>query len=74
MHACLFAQLADAIATSRSLFIHFGPGTGPIFLDDVGCTGSEATLDACPHNGIGIYDRHCVHNEDAGVVCSQQGS
>ena len=67
-----FAQLAEAIATSRFRFINFGRGTGPIFLDDVGCTGSEVTLDGCPHNGIGIHD--CVHNLVAGVICSQQGS
>ena len=66
-----FARLADAIATASSMFINFGPGTGPIFLDDVGCTGSEARLDGCPHNGIAIHD--CDHSEDAGVVCSQQG-
>jgi len=37
----------------------------------VGCRGNEATLDDCPHNGIGIHD--CFHFDDAGVVCSQQG-
>jgi len=64
-----FYQLADAIATIQSSFIS---GTGPIFLDDVGCRGNETALDVCPHRGIGIHN--CDHDEDAGVICSQQGN
>ena len=70
--------LTDAIATTQSnIFVpgigpNFGPGIGPIFFDEVDCRGNETTLDDCPHNGIGIND--CSHSEDAGVICSQQGS
>ncbi len=45
----------------------FADGTGPIFLDDVQCTGTEDNLFSCPHNGIGIHN--CAHSEDAGVRC-----
>ena len=62
-----YALLADAIAISRI----FSAGTGPILLDNVGCTGNETNLDDCPHNGVGVHD--CRHSEDAGVICSQQG-
>ena len=53
-----------AVACSNACY---GQGTGPILLDDVGCSGSEATLFSCSHNGIGI--ENCVHSEDAGVIC-----
>ena len=46
----------------------FGEGTGPIWLDDVFCTGSESELLECPHNGIGNHN--CEHFEDASVRCS----
>ena len=46
---------------------HFGTGNGIIFLDQVGCTGDEATLGECPSNPIGDHD--CLILEDAGVVC-----
>ncbi len=45
----------------------FGQGSGPIYLDQVGCTGSEAMLGNCTSNPIGIHD--CSHFEDAGVGC-----
>ena len=43
----------------------FGQGTGPVFLDGVGCTGNESSLLSCSRSGIAS----CSHFHDAGVVC-----
>ena len=44
------------------------PGDMPIWLDDVGCTGSESRLDLCPHPGWGQHN--CAAREAVGVRCS----
>ena len=49
-------------------FAHFGEGSGPIWLDDVFCTGFESELLECYHRGIGIHN--CAHYKDASVRCS----
>ena len=45
----------------------YQPGVGPIYLDEVRCTGSEQMLVNCSASGVGQHN--CVHNEDAGVRC-----
>ena len=52
-----------AIAYSGAFF---GAGTGPIHLDDVRCTGSEAALINCTYDPSTV---DCSHREDAGVQC-----
>ncbi|XP_072167287.1 scavenger receptor cysteine-rich domain-containing group B protein-like [Diadema setosum] len=46
----------------------FGPGTGPIHLDDVRCVGTESRLSYCSHEPWG--SNNCGHSEDVGVRCS----
>ncbi|NP_999762.1 scavenger receptor cysteine-rich protein type 12 precursor [Strongylocentrotus purpuratus] len=64
---CRAVGFGKAIAvTDRA---RFGRGQGPIYLDNINCTGSETSLLNCSHSGLGTHD--CDHSEDAGVICSQ---
>ena len=60
-------QLGYDEATRAPLEATYGEGTGPIYFDNVICTGSEARLVNCSHNGVGVHN--CFHSEDAGAEC-----
>ncbi|XP_038582841.1 scavenger receptor cysteine-rich type 1 protein M130-like [Micropterus salmoides] len=60
-------QLGCGHAVAAPTSAHFGRGTGPIWLDNVACTGQESALTHCTHPGFG--ENNCGHGEDAGVVC-----
>ena len=56
---------SGAMAAHKSAY--FGQGSGPIWLDNLICDGSEPDLFNCTHPGVGI--ENCDHSDDAGVEC-----
>ena len=62
LHVTIFLFLLDAAVRSGI------EGTGPFFLSEVECTGSEDNLTACPSDSVG---RHvCSRQDSAGVTCT----
>ena len=46
---------------------HFGAGTGPIYLDNIDCNGTESNLTSCEQSSY--VSCYYGHSEDAGVRC-----
>ena len=47
----------------------FGPGRGPIWVDQLGCSGTESSLLEC--SKLPWAKHNCNHTEDAGIRCSE---
>ncbi|XP_066488385.1 lysyl oxidase homolog 3 isoform X2 [Tiliqua scincoides] len=66
----LCRHLGFVAATGWTHSAKYGKGTGPIWLDNLSCTGSEKSIVECQSRGWGNSD--CSHEEDAGVVCKDE--
>uniref|UniRef100_U3JS05 SRCR domain-containing protein n=1 Tax=Ficedula albicollis TaxID=59894 RepID=U3JS05_FICAL len=65
-------QLGCGRVARASPYAPFGQGTGRIWLQPHFCTGTENSLEECPHFGWG---RHfCGHERVAGVTCTGEGT
>ncbi|KAM7026404.1 scavenger receptor cysteine-rich domain-containing group B protein-like, partial [Acridotheres tristis] len=68
----LCAHLGCGRALEAPGAARYGRGSGPIWLDDVTCSGDEPDLFRCAHRTWG--EHNCHHGEDAGVVCAGNSS
>lgn len=46
---------------------YYGNGTGPIWLSEVNCEGTESAIDDCQSPPFG--EHYCDHSNDVGVIC-----
>ena len=60
-------QLGYSTSNATAAFnsAYFGQGTGPIYMDDVSCVGTESSVIRCSYNSM----HNCTHLSDAGVRC-----
>ena len=63
----LLTVLPHSSGVSVWHYAYYGQGSGPIWLDDVLCTGRETSILECRANPIGVHN--CGHNEDVGILC-----
>ena len=53
--------------SGRAVGNRYGAGSGPIWLDDVDCNGTETDIRDCRHRGWGRHN--CEHSQDVSVSC-----
>lgn len=51
---------------AASLNLNVRGGKGPIYLDNVKCSGYETSILDCPRSD---KKHNCGHDEDVGVIC-----
>ena len=66
-HDCNWASLPHLLGAIAYSNAYFGEGSGPIYMDNVACSGTESSLYLCSSLPLGSHN--CGHYEDAGVGC-----
>ena len=64
MHRKLHHAFTGAVVNSSAAF---GQGTGPVWLDNVHCLGTESQLVNCPSRRVDFLN--CYYSDVAGVTC-----
>ncbi|XP_078408912.1 antigen WC1.1-like [Cetorhinus maximus] len=62
-------QLHCGKALDVTLPASCGPGSGPVWLEGLECSGEESYLWQCPSAYLGSHD--CSHKEDVKIMCSE---
>ncbi|KAI7792166.1 putative deleted in malignant brain tumors 1 protein, partial [Triplophysa rosa] len=65
--AVVCRELGCGNVTEETSLAHSVYGSGQIWMDNVGCDGTESTLKSCRSDGWGVHD--CWYYGDAGVIC-----
>ena len=60
-------QLGYPDVVAAPLSARYGQGTGPIWLNNVQCLGSEFDILTCAHSGN--LNQNCKHDKDASAKC-----
>ena len=67
---CCIATAHVGVVAYQTASSTFGQGSGPIFLTNIGCGGSEVSLLSCSNTVfVGSY---CTHGRDVGVKCERK--
>ncbi len=68
LDVCLYVfYMCDHVSGYKSIQNSFGVNSGPIFLENLDCSGLERNLIDCSHSTIGTHQ--CDHTRDAAVQC-----
>jgi len=62
-----FIMIVTIIGATSHLNSYFGVGTGPLFIQQSSCSGSETSLLGCSTQYLPTYT--CNHYQDVGVTC-----
>jgi len=75
LHVLHVATCCTCICRRSGLYIsqHYGAGSGPLWLDNVDCTGNEMSLTDCAHTGWGVQRCHRWRGH-VSIVCANSKS